>query len=184
MSFSQKSSSKKSHKGLALVALIFAAIVFGLLAGLGGSMLLTHSLIQRPLHEQQAIINHQHVLHQQEVVMLQHELAQQNESINLLKDELEYFIMADSTGYLKELAGIQRENKTREEVFIQELDILAKRVERLDYSNQEFNKAVDNAKKELDRSDKSLGDDLLMLQSSLNDLKSKVQQLERQINSR
>jgi cell division protein FtsB len=177
-------SPKKSHRGLALVALIFAAIVFGLLAGLGGSLLLTHSLIQRPLQEQQDVIHLQHIQHQQEVALLQQHLAEQNESIKQLKDELEYFIIADSTGYLKELASIQRENKSREEVFLQELDQLVNQVRWLENSTQEFNKTVENAKRELDRSDKSLRDDLQMLQSSLNDLKSKVQQVERQMNSR
>ncbi len=180
---SPKSSNKKSHKGLALVALIIAATVFGLIIGLGGSLLLTHSIIQRPIQEQQAIINLQHVQHLQEVSLLQQELALQQEAIAALKGELNYFILADSTGYLKELASIQRENQSREEIFVQQLEQLSNQAARLDFSNQELIKEVDNLKKEMDRTELSAGDDIRMLQNALNDLRSKLQQLERQINS-
>lgn len=176
--------SKKNHKGIALVALIFAAVVFGLLAGLGGSMLLTHSLIQRPLQAQQNLMTQQHIQYQQQVIALQQQLAAQQELISTLKGELNTFIQADSTGYLKELASIQRENELNSEAMLLQLEQLKKQMEQVDASTEELNKAYDDMKSESDRTTKSIRDDLRMLQSSFNDLETKVQQLERQFSMR
>jgi len=179
-----KEDDKKSVKRLSLVALVFAATVFGLIIGLGGSMLLTHSLIQQPLLEQQARINQQHVLHQQEMALLHQGIAQQNETIAQLKNEIHYVIMADSNGYLKELAGIQKESQNRELELLQEINQLKAQTERLNYINQEISHSFEKSKNDLDRSDQILREDLRLMQSSLNDLKNQLDQLERQLASR
>ena len=174
----------KPVKRISLVALIFSAIVFGFIAGLGGSLLLSHSLIQRPLQEQQANIAQQNLVHRQRLAELEQTIVAQDEQILLLRDKIEYLIEADSTGYLKELASIQKENRDREQLFLQQLAQVQQQTSRIENSIEEFSKSVDEAKKELDREDKALRDDIRSLRSALNDIKNKLQQIERQFAAR
>lgn len=174
----------KATKRTSLVVMILAAVVVGFIAGLGGSMLLTHSLIQRPLQEQQEYINQQHEMQQNELAQLKQEIEQQCDDIMTLQNEITSLIMADSTGRLKDLANIQKEYNEQQELFIQQLTKIEKQLAQIEMENEQFSRAVEEAREELDREDKSLRDDIRLLQSSMNDLNSKIQQLERQTNNR
>lgn len=175
--------SPENKRRFSLVIWICSAVV-GFIAGLAGSLLLTHALIHQPLQVQQDRINEQHILHQQQTAQFQQQIAQQAEAIGLLREEIQSLLMADSSGRIKELAAIQKENKEQETYLLQLYARLEQQISHMENSNHEFREAIDKAKSELDRADKSLRDDMRLLQSALHDLNTKIQQLERQFTTR
>ncbi|MBN1561400.1 hypothetical protein JW998_14190 [candidate division KSB1 bacterium] len=170
-------------KGNPRGALISAAVAIGLVVGLGGALLLSHSLIRRPLQKQQEKIGKELLAHRQEVAQLDQRLAEGQEQLKAVQEKIHYLIVADSSGYLKELTSIQKENRDRERLYVQQLQRLEQQMNLIENANELLSKNFAQARGELERDDRAMREDLRALQSSVADLKNKIQQLERQFAS-
>lgn len=160
----------------------FVVLIMAVAAAIGASLYLSRSLI-RPLQKQQEQIRAATVEQQQLLTQLAQDLAAQQEQLRMLQEKIEFIVTA-SPRHVRELASIQKERAERERLYTQQLAELKLQLKQLENSHDLFGKNVDKAKSELERENKALRDDLQVLQSSLNDMKNKLEQLERQVGSR
>ncbi len=176
--------SKKSQpKRISLAVLLTSAIVFGFVAGMGGALLLSHALIQKPLQEQQEESYRLNLQHQQLISETIKEMREHQAELDSLKDELEYLIKVDSSNYLAKLSVIQQENIDQEKKLIKRLTMLEQDVTRLDESHNALNESITEYRRKLEQSDATLEEQLRMLQTNYSELENKFNQLQRRVNA-
>jgi len=174
--------STKNPKRSALTWLILSAIVIGFLAGLGGSLILNHSLIRRPLVEQQQQIIEHNRNQEAQLVQLDRELANHHKELFTFQEELQR-LFDDSTRIISRLNSVQNEYDEKEKEWLMRLSAIEQKLVRIETFDEEFRQTVLETKRHLDRSDKEISDDLRLLRNSLNDLENRLNQMQRQTSS-
>lgn len=171
----------RSVKRIPRVAWLVVAIILALAAAIGASLLLSHSLI-RPVQRGQEQIRAATLEQQGQLAKLAQDIAAQEEQLRTVQDKMQH--LSDSPANVRELTSLQKEKADREKLYGQQLTQLKLQLNQIENAHEIFGKNVDKARSELERENKALRDDLQALQSSLNDMKNKIQQLERQVSAR
>ena len=174
---------KKEPRRISLAVLLTSAIVFGFVAGMGGALLLSHSLIQKPLQEQQEESYRLNLQHQRLISETIKEMRDHQADLDSLKDELEYLIKVDSSNYLSKLSAIQKENTEQEKELITRFTTLEQDLEQLDESHKTICETVNDYRRKLEQSDVSIKDQLRMLQNNYSELENRFNQLQRRVNT-
>ncbi len=175
-------SEKKTGKRVSLAALILSAIVFGFVSGLGGSLILSRSLIHKPLQQQQqenALFNLQL---QKQLQALGDSLALHHSQIVELEHKIEFIIEEDNSSYVSSLYKLQKDYFEKEKEMTSRMAQLEKHILDLQDTQQSFAGSVDKAKDDLDAVDGSLNRSIQELNSSLQDLENRIKRLERNSN--
>ena len=175
--------SKKAPRRISLAVLLTSAIVFGFVAGMGGALLLSHSLIQRPLQEQQEETYRLNLQHQRLISETIKEMRQHQAELDSLKNELEYILHVDSTNYLAKLSAIQQENTAQEKELIKRFTMLEEDLEQLEEAHKTICETVNDYRRRLEHSDASIQDQLRMMQNNYSELENKFNQLQRRVNT-
>ncbi len=172
----------KNGKRISLAILIISAIVFGFIAGLGGSLILSLSLIQQPLQRQHEENMRLNIDLQNRLATTIKQVARHDADILKLQEKINYILVEDSSSYISSLYKMQKDYEAKETEMIRRLAQLESRLDELNGAYKEFSRSVDAAKNDLDAMDNSLTGQLREVKSSFNDLENKFRRLEQRDN--
>lgn len=178
---SEKGAGKKSRR-IPLTMLIIAAIVFGFVAGSGGSLILSLSLIQQPLQRQHEENVRMNIELQKKLASTVKNVNQHEEDISKLKHKIDLILVQDSTSYVSSLYKLQKDYKAEKQDMVLRLTQLENQLVELQSAYKEFSRSVESAKNDLDAMDNTLTGEIRDIKASFNDLENKYRRLEQRQN--
>ena len=172
----------KKAKRISLAILITSAIVFGFVAGLGGSLILSLSLIQKPLQRQHEENMQLNIELQKKLAAAITQVGKHDQDISKLQQKIDSILVEDSSSYASRLDKPQNDYEAKEQQLVRRMAQLESQIAELRDAYKEFSRSVDAAKNDLDAIDNSLTSEIREVRNSFHDLENKFRRLEQREN--
>jgi hypothetical protein len=169
-------SEKHQARHFAPILLLLTASIFGFIAGLGGTMLLSQSLLRQFLQKQQEENAQMSQLFEQRTTKVQDELTVHRQELQALRKEIDASFLQSSRSSRNELLKIQKRIKEVEQEMLVQTAKQEKRLVQMEETGKQAGMAVNSIQEKMEALDKEQKEQIRQLKSRIADLENKIAQ--------